>query len=37
MIAFVSNIIGAQATQIVGNRNAVDRVATYRFIDSLLK
>jgi len=37
MIAFVSNIIGAEAAQIVGNRSAVDRVATYKFIDSLLK
>jgi rfaE bifunctional protein nucleotidyltransferase chain/domain len=37
MIAFVANVIGAQAAQIVGNRSAVDRVATYKFIDSLLK
>jgi bifunctional ADP-heptose synthase (sugar kinase/adenylyltransferase) len=37
MIAFVSNIIGAEAAQIVGNRSAVDRIATYKFIDSLLK
>jgi rfaE bifunctional protein nucleotidyltransferase chain/domain len=37
MIAFVANVIGAQAAQIVGNRSAVDRVATYKFIESLLK
>ena len=37
MIAFVANIVGAQAAQIVGNRSAVDRVATYKFIDSLLR
>jgi hypothetical protein len=37
MIVFVANVVGAQAAQIVGNRSAVDRVATYKFIDSLLK
>jgi rfaE bifunctional protein kinase chain/domain/rfaE bifunctional protein nucleotidyltransferase chain/domain len=37
MIAFVANIVGAQAAQIVGNRSAIDRVATYKFIESLLK
>lgn len=37
MIAFVANVIGGLAAQIVGNRSAVDRVATYRFIESLLK
>lgn len=37
MIAFVANVVGAQATQIVGNRNAVDRVATMKFIEALLK
>jgi rfaE bifunctional protein nucleotidyltransferase chain/domain len=37
MVAFVANVIGAQAAQIVGNRSAVDRVATYKFIESLLK
>jgi rfaE bifunctional protein kinase chain/domain/rfaE bifunctional protein nucleotidyltransferase chain/domain len=37
MIAFVANVVGAQASQIVGNRTAVDRVATYKFIESLLK
>jgi rfaE bifunctional protein kinase chain/domain/rfaE bifunctional protein nucleotidyltransferase chain/domain len=37
MIAFVANVVGAQAVQIVGNRRAVDRVATYKFIESLLK
>jgi rfaE bifunctional protein nucleotidyltransferase chain/domain len=37
MIVFIANVVGAQAAQIVGNRSAVDRVATYKFIDSLLK
>ena len=37
MIAFVANVVGAQAAQIVGNRSSVDRVATYKFIESLLK
>jgi rfaE bifunctional protein nucleotidyltransferase chain/domain len=37
MIAFVANVVGAQAAQIVGNRSAVDRVATFKFIDGLLK
>ena len=37
MIAFVANVVGAQASQIVGNRSAVDRVATFKFIESLLK
>jgi len=37
MIAFVANIVGAQAAQIVGNRSSIDRVATYKFIESLLK
>lgn len=37
MVAFVANVIGAQAAQIVGNRSAVDRIATYKFIEALLK
>jgi rfaE bifunctional protein nucleotidyltransferase chain/domain len=37
MIAFVANVVGAQAAQIVGNRSAVNRVATFKFIESLLK
>jgi rfaE bifunctional protein nucleotidyltransferase chain/domain len=37
MVAFVANVIGAQAAQIVGNRSAVDRIGTYKFIDALLK
>jgi rfaE bifunctional protein kinase chain/domain/rfaE bifunctional protein nucleotidyltransferase chain/domain len=37
MIAFVANVVGAQAAQIVGNRSAVDRVATFKFIEALLK
>lgn len=37
MIAFVANVIGAQAAQIIGNRSAVDWVSTMKFIDALLK
>ncbi len=37
MVAFVANVIGAQAVQIMGNRDFVTRVATYKFIDTLLK
>lgn len=37
MIAFVANVVGAQAAQIVGNRSAIDRIATYKFIEALLK
>jgi len=37
MIVFIANVVGAQAAQIVGNRSAVDRVATYKFIEALLK
>jgi hypothetical protein len=37
MVAFVANVIGAQAVQIMGNREFVTRVATYKFIETLLK
>ena len=37
LIPFLANVIGAQAVQIMGNRRAVDRAATLKFIDSLLK
>jgi len=35
--AFLANVIGAQKVQIVGNRGAVDRTATLKFISALLK
>lgn len=35
--AFLANVIGAQKVQIVGNRSAVDRVATIKFVQALLK
>jgi rfaE bifunctional protein kinase chain/domain/rfaE bifunctional protein nucleotidyltransferase chain/domain len=35
--AFLANVIGAQKVQIVGNSSAVDRVATVKFIQALLK
>ena len=37
MVAFVANVIGAQAVQIMGNRDSVTRVGTYKFIETLLK
>jgi hypothetical protein len=37
MVAFVANVIGAQAVQIMGNRDTVGRVATIKFIEALLK
>lgn len=37
MVAFVANVIGAQAVQIMGNRDFVTRVATHKFIETLLK
>ncbi len=37
LIPFLANVIGAQAVQIMGNRHAIDRAATIKFIDSLLK
>jgi rfaE bifunctional protein kinase chain/domain/rfaE bifunctional protein nucleotidyltransferase chain/domain len=37
IVAFVANVIGAQKVQIMGNRNSIGRVATFKFIDALLK
>lgn len=37
MVAFIANVIGAQAVQIVGNRSAIDRAATLKFVETLLK
>ncbi len=37
IVAFLANVIGAQKVQIIGNRSAVDRIATLKFIASLLK
>jgi len=37
MVAFIANVIGAQAVQIMGNRTSVGRVATLKFIETLLK
>ena len=37
VIAFIANVIGAQKVQIVGNRSAIDRVATIKFVEALLK
>lgn len=37
MVAFIANVIGAQAVQIVGNRTSIDRAATLKFIETILK
>lgn len=37
IVSFLANVIGAQKVRIMGNRSAIDRVATLKFIDSLLK
>ncbi len=36
-VAFVANVIGAQKVQVMGNRSSIDRVATYKFVEALLK
>ena len=35
--AFLCNVVGAQKVQIVGNRHAVERAATAKFVQALLK
>ncbi|HVA28796.1 MAG TPA: PfkB family carbohydrate kinase [Candidatus Baltobacteraceae bacterium] len=35
--AFVANVIGAQKVKIMGNRTAIDRLATIKTVESLLK
>jgi rfaE bifunctional protein nucleotidyltransferase chain/domain len=37
VVAFIANVIGAQKVQVVGNRTAIEKVATHKFIDALLK
>ena len=36
-VAFVANVIGAQKVQVMGNRTSIDRVATHKFVEALLK
>jgi rfaE bifunctional protein kinase chain/domain/rfaE bifunctional protein nucleotidyltransferase chain/domain len=36
-VAFIANVIGAQKVQTMGNSAPVDRVATYKFVEALLK
>jgi rfaE bifunctional protein kinase chain/domain/rfaE bifunctional protein nucleotidyltransferase chain/domain len=36
-VAFISNVIGAQKVQVVGNRASVEKIATAKFIEALLK
>jgi rfaE bifunctional protein nucleotidyltransferase chain/domain len=35
--AFIANVIGAQKVMIVGNRSSVEKTATYKFVETLLK
>jgi rfaE bifunctional protein kinase chain/domain/rfaE bifunctional protein nucleotidyltransferase chain/domain len=37
VVAFTANVIGAQKVQIMGNRSAIDRASTVKFVASLLK
>ena len=37
IVAFIANVIGAQKVQIMGNASSVERVATFKFIEALLK
>lgn len=37
LVGFIGNTVGALAVRIVGNRNAVEPVALYKFITALLK
>jgi rfaE bifunctional protein kinase chain/domain/rfaE bifunctional protein nucleotidyltransferase chain/domain len=37
IVAFIANVVGAQMVQIMGNRSSIGRVATYKFIEALLK
>ncbi len=37
IVSFLANVIGAQKVQIMGNRMAIDRVATLKFVEAILK
>lgn len=37
VVAFIANVIGAQKVQIMGNRAAIEKVSTVKFIEALLK
>ena len=37
ILCLIANAVGAQAAGIMGNRHAIDKIALYRHIDSLLK
>jgi rfaE bifunctional protein kinase chain/domain/rfaE bifunctional protein nucleotidyltransferase chain/domain len=36
-VAFIANVVGAQKVQVVGNRSSIEKVASYKFIEALLK
>jgi rfaE bifunctional protein kinase chain/domain/rfaE bifunctional protein nucleotidyltransferase chain/domain len=37
LVTFIANVVGAQAVQIVGNREPVNRIATLKFVKALLQ
>lgn len=36
-VAFIANVVGAQKVQVVGNRSSIEKIATHKFIEALLK
>jgi sugar/nucleoside kinase (ribokinase family) len=36
-VAFIANVIGAQNVQIVGNKSSTEKIATFKFIEAILK
>lgn len=36
-VTFIANVVGAQKVQVIGNRTSIDKVATVKFIEALLK
>lgn len=37
VVSFIANVIGAQQVQVIGNSASIDRIATIKFIQALLK
>ena len=37
IVPFIANVIGAQKVKIMGNRSSIGRVATFKFVEALLK
>jgi len=36
-VSFIANVIGAQNVQVIGNKTSTGKVATYKFIEAILK